>query len=287
MSGQPNPVVYRDRRAASSLAAAGITALYRHTWPTPALWQAELQKYFPKNDQVSWLHLRWEPGDVWEPVQRWVIWHMRAPRLIANREDLLAELRGPHPRSQGHACFPGQCPCALKANRWVDGTVGLIDRATWELFQETGHYGTRWWVIQGNQGGHRYRLDAIERKIARIKTGKSDTPAPGDLPYADYDGRVLAKVLEADRLKLWKGLLDFTRRNHDQMDEEMRDLEQEANRLIWNWLDGQVDSAVEQIGRAGRHALADGSRRKVSVNDKDFDYEQIERDFIETPHIAA
>lgn len=281
-------IAYTDKRAsAAPIVARRPDAMYRHRLETPPAWQTTLDRNFPRNATTSWLYCRWEPGDVWEPVQRWFLWHMRPLHLIANRVELLAELRGPHPRSTGHYCAVGACLCKYKANRWIDGATALIDRGTWEVFHETGCYGTRWWVIQGDTGGHRYRLDAVESRVAKVMTGARDTPIPGELPYADFDGRVLGKVLEADRLRLWKGYLDFTRRNHDQMDAEMRELEIEANKRVWAWLDGQVETAVDKIGQAGRKTLADASFRRNDVGDRHMDYEAIERDFIESPVVAA
>lgn len=276
-----------DRRSSSRAGARPIGRLYEHQRPVPAGWANLLAAHFPRRDDTSSLLIRWEPGDPWEPVQRYCIWHVLPLKLIANRRELAKELQGPHPRSTGHYCASGWCPCPVKANRYIGGACGIIDRATWELFHETGLYGRRYWMIQGTTGGHRHRLDTIERKIARIKTGHADTPAPGDLPYADFDGRVLAKLIEADKLRIWKHYLDFTRRNHAQMDAEQRALEIEGNRLIWNWLDGQVDAAVTKMGQAGRKTLAESAHRQLAQGDKHFDYDKIEEDFITTPHIAA
>lgn len=265
----------------------------------PAAWQEELQRITPKSEKLSYLWLRWEPGDPFpgEDVQRWYIWHMRSIPLLltprngrrpsAHYEQVVKELQGPHPRSTGHYCAPGWCVCDRKAYRYIGGCVGIIDRATWELYQETGHYGTRWWCIQGENGGHRHRLDAIERRVARIMTGTSDTPIPGELPYAEFDGRVIQKIAQLDKLRAWKGFIDFTKRSHAEMDAEMRALEQEAQRQIWSWLDGQVDKAVEQIGTAGRKAIAESEYRGLEQSDRDMDYEAIERDFIESPINAA
>lgn len=264
-------------------------ALYVEKKEVPREWQEELQRLTPKSEHVSYLWLRWEPGDPWSPVQRWYIWHMRSIDLLmkpkngrqpsAHYQQVVTELQGPHPRSTGRY--------DPDYGYWTGGCVGIIDRATWELYQETGHYGTRWWCIQGEHGGHRHRLDAIERRVARIMTGTSDTPIPGELPYAEFDGRVIQKIAQLDKLRAWKGFIDFTKRTNAQMDDEMRQLEQEAQRQIWSWLDGQVDQAVEKIGKAGRKAIAESEYRGLEQSDRDMDYEAIERDFIETPIHAA
>lgn len=266
-------------------------ALYIERRDVPQAWRDDLARITPVSEHVSYLWLRWEPGDPFDgqEVQRWYIWHMRSIPLLLTPKNgkkpsdhyqrVVAELKGPHPRSTGK--YEPEAKC------WVGGTTGVIDRATWELYHETGHYGTRWWCIQGDNGGHRHRLDPIERKVARIMTGKSGTPVPGELPYADFDQRVMVKIAELDRLRAWKGFLDFTKRTNAQMDAEMLALEQEANRHIWNWLDGQVDKAVENIGQSGKKAIAESEYRGLAQSDRDMDYEAIEKDFIETPHLAG
>src|SRR5687768_14939867 len=110
-------------------------------------WRQDLAQVSPPLDQLSYLHLRWEPGDPWNPVNRWVIWQLLP--IERTNPEYLKELNGPHPRSTGLY--------DEIAERWVGGTCKLIDLGTYELFRETGRYGRRWWVVQGSKGGHRYR----------------------------------------------------------------------------------------------------------------------------------
>lgn len=263
--------------------------------PLPEHWERELFHIAPPSQFVTWLKLRYVTGDPWEPIGRWCIYQMRAPRLIRNRVELLAELNGPHPRRTGHYCAPGWCDCRLKLNAWrccanrgsltckAEKHSRHISRDTWELFQETGHYGKLWWVIQGDRGGHRYQLDQIEAKVSKLMGGPPDTPAPGDLPYAEWDRRAFQKIVQLDRVRMWKHVTDYSLRNHEQMDAEDEREAQAARAAVWGWLESQVKQTVEKIGHGGCMALKDAARNEHMTKDEGrMDLEAIERDFIET-----
>ena len=258
--------------------------------PLPESWERQAWSIAPPSNFLSWLKLVWEPGDAWEPVERWMIYQMRPRRTI--RPEVLAELMGPSPRASGHYCGSGWCSCAMKRNAWrcCDNPGSerckaakhprMIDFMQWRLFQETGALGTRWWCIQGDQGGHRHRLDRIEAKVSRLHNGPDDTPAPGDLPYADFDGRVFHKIAQLDRVRMWKGVTDFVNRNHAQMDAEERDEGERAQWAVWNWLESQVKRTVDKIGKSGADALKDAAPRILGNSDTPIDEDAIQQDFI-------
>lgn len=238
-------------------------------------WERDLWTIAPPSEHLSWLKLWHVTGDAWEPVDRWFIFQMRAPKLIANRVDLLKELRGPHPRSTGRY--------DEKMKMWRGGAARQINRDQWDLFQATGHYGTPWWVIEGENGGYRYRLDKIESKISRLHGGPADTPIPGSLPYAEWDRRVFWKVAERDRVRAWKHVTDYSLRNHDQMDAEEEAEACHARELTWNWLESQVKQTVDKIGKSGCSALAEYQRNETATKDEGRqDLDRMQQDFIDT-----
>ena len=108
--------------------------------PVPEQWERELFHIAPPSEQLTWLKLWYVTGDAWQPINRWCIYQMRAPRLIANRVDLVRELRGPHPRSMGHYCSNdswsqcgiSQCRRSVRQsmNAWVGGAARQISRDT-------------------------------------------------------------------------------------------------------------------------------------------------------------
>lgn len=152
-------------------------------------WQSELDKIAPpaefdnKARVVPW----WEPGDSWEPVQRWMIGQVLPRKAIP--PDILLQLSGAHPRSKGRYSEKLRC--------WVDGPAPQITRTAWEVFRAYGGWWKPYWVVQGPGGGHRYKLQRWEGVLSMLHGGKPDTPAPGDLPYAEPDERTFQKLREA------------------------------------------------------------------------------------------
>jgi hypothetical protein len=256
--------------------------------PVPEGWQERLESIVPRSDHRSWLWIRWESGDPWSPVSRWVIWQIRP--LTITRPEIVRELQGPHPRSTGHYCgsadFVGKidCLCRRKENRWVGGAARLIDRGTWEVYQETGGYGTRWWAVQGPPGGHRYRLDAWESKISRVRGGPNDTPAIGDLPYLDFDERVVEKIIPYDNVRQWKHIMDYAHKHPEKLDEIERQGVIEAQAEMWKWLESQVSRTMGELTNRQVNALRDHARDMTPIGTKQDrpveDPDQIRHDFI-------
>jgi hypothetical protein len=237
--------------------------------PTPKHWQDRLESIVPRADSLSWLWLRWEPGDPWQPVNRWVIWQIRP--LTVTRPEYVAALRGPDPRSTGHACvrshYAGKidCLCPRKREMWVGGANPLIDRAQWEVYRETGGFGTRWWSIQGPPGGHRYRLDKWESKVSRIHGGPEDTPAIGDLPYQDFSELVVSKIIPYDNVRQWKHIMDYAHRNPDTLDAIEQAGVLEAQTAMWHWLESQVGKSVDGLTKGEINLLRDTARDMTPV----------------------
>lgn len=157
-----------------------VDALVWDRVPHPS-WQEELDRITPASNHehkergVIW----WEPGDTWEPIQRWIIYKLWPKK--ATPAHILAELEGPHPRSQGRY--------SERLGRWVDGPAPHITKTAWEIYRKFGGWAQPYWVLQGTNGGHRYKLFPWEKVLLHLATGRKDTAAPGDLPYCEPDQR--------------------------------------------------------------------------------------------------
>lgn len=174
--------------------------MFLHTrTPLPG-WQAEIETIVPRSTRVPWLRIVWQPGMPYEPVQRWEIYEMM-PLLQYVPFEIRQALSGPNPRTDGEWI---EAPRGSGNYRWI--TSSLLSLTQWKLFHETGCYPARFWIIQGTRGGHKWKLSAAERNFLQSFTGQEeiDTPLPGDLPYAEWDRRVLSKMLQHDRLRRWK-----------------------------------------------------------------------------------
>jgi hypothetical protein len=218
--------------------------------PAPQAWVDRLNQVV-RPEGGSWLVLRWEPGEPWWPIERWAIWQVRPRSLTALLyPEHLKELDGLNPRRTGHACFPGWCP-GHKAEEWSNpqfkmrwtrpgGDAGYIDYWQWKFYHETGGpngglFGTRWWVIQGDKGGHRWNLSQGEMELRQLRGMPIHTPLAGTLPYAPFDERVVEQIVAEDRLRrglLAVGDLKAIAAQRDRMEAQERAAKEDAARTF-------------------------------------------------------
>jgi len=181
--------------------------------PVPDRWAEDLAQLAPKSDQHPWLLLAWLSGEPWEPVQRWCVYEMiplrvwqgliQSHRRTGKKDDeiieavILEELQGPHPRERGYF------DTVLK--RFV--SEALVTRQEWELYHTHKAIPKLYWVIQGEHGGHKRVFSPLEQKYLSLQGLPEEPPAPGDLPYAEFDQRVLWQFAQRDRLQKLSGRL--------------------------------------------------------------------------------
>ena len=215
-------------------------------------WQAEIDARVPTGEHLTRLYLRWEPGDIWAPVQRYVLWEL-VPNTDAEGHDvLLPEVRralnGPHPRSTGHH--------DAQRKRWVGGPCAIegIDRGTYEVFKETGRYGKRWWVFQG-KGGHPIDVPWIRQKTAKLMGEPyPEPPSVGDLPYCEPGTRIFDRIAGYDKYRSWRYNIDWAFRNHAHLSaDETREAEEYAA-LMTHWWDSQIAEVMDEVPKS---AIAD------------------------------
>lgn len=209
-------------------------------------WQRELETAVPKHDQLTYLRLRWEPGDMWEPVQRYVLWEM-IPNEVDGKPivppEVRAILEGPDVRSKGHY--------DPRKGSWVGGLGnGLVDRATQALFRETGRWGMRYWVIQGENGGHPILVPWIVKVTsALIDKQAPEPPAPGDLPYAEPSSLTWRKVMAYDRFRRWRQGKDWLFRTDADVKQEERDDAERGAAEMTVWWDEQMAEVLDEHKR--------------------------------------
>jgi hypothetical protein len=221
-------------------------------------WQEDLERYFPRSDRVPWLWIHWHAGIEYAPTMRWTIYAIQ-PRLDLVPEDLVACCKGEDPRTWGAWVTPkvkdAEGRTTLGARRWVSDS--FISREQWLVFQATGGYPALYWVIQGDQGGHKWQVSQTEQAfLASIGKPDADTPQIGELPYAEYDNRVREKLLQADKLRQWRQRMDWEARYDRGVTEAglliqgERKVQREAYaRQTLDWLDTQIVDAVSDIPR--------------------------------------
>lgn len=208
----------------------------------PKHWQEELERVVPRRGDLSYLKIVWEPGEWWEPVQRWVIYQMM-PLGDNPADDLFKPmLEGPNPRKFGYY--------DRVAGRFIrESGAPMISMQQWRLYHETGRLGMPYWVIQGDRGGHRYDFTRTEKLIIARKTGQRDVSAPmmGDLPYAPFDNRVRDKLANLDRLRKDEFAVAFMYQNPQMFDTEEERILQKAEEELWGWLESQIDDRLRNL----------------------------------------
>lgn len=245
--------------------------LYYHTRDPDPVWQERLEGITPRSEKVNWLYLKWFPGMPYEPVQRWCIWEL-VPDLDLVPPDLLMELDGQSPRHESQGYWDEDpdldqeldSPLIKRSHRgivqrWV--SLANICLEEWEIFRETRCAANRTWIVQGDNGGHLYRMTRAELGVLEANGIKdADTPFPGDLPYAPMSDLTILKLAEMDWLRKWEkkeGKSFDVRTGLSKSDagilirRERRDREIEYNKRMLKWLDDQIEGAIcDELPRA-------------------------------------
>lgn len=298
------------------IAALPTAARAGFSWdrkPEPS-WVEELHHFAPPNGKVPWLELAWMAGWPYEPVGRFVIYelHPNVEKVAQSAigATLLEGLRGPSPRSKamGEWASDPDIPQSLGGKRWV--SYSPVSYTQWLLYRKHKAIPLLCWIIQGELGGHSWRLTDAERRIlaegdlyasgispdlsdpqeyelmVRQQMGRlKDTPLPGDLPYAPFDLRVLNQLQVRDKLRHWRRALAWQdrqkRENAIQLVREQRTEEQRDVRLLMDrWLRAQVEQFVEVTEDFWR--AADLPRGDPAYNNRPGETdEDVERAFIE------
>lgn len=235
--------------------ASASPSVFHHTREVPQAWQDDLETVVPKSDTLPWLQIVWQPGMQYEPVQRWEIYEME-PRLDHIHPDFLADLKGASPRTRGVWKDDPEIPEHLGGKRWVSSS--WFSLVQWNLFREHNCYPVRLWIIQGDKGGHMWRMDYIQQNF-EITIEGADVPFPGDLPYAEYNQATKDAIMELDRLHKWHNELfrGFeTKTGSDTDAEEAARKEMYAAKML-KWLDNQIEEVTSQIPRSALPSLSD------------------------------
>ncbi len=236
--------------------------------PAPPAWQDALWRVTPRGDTLSDFRIVWEPGEPQVPIQRYVLWQMR-PRLntwkmIQRGDPRVLGLTQEPPRRNARWDAHGQC-----YRKWGGG-LAMTDRLTYDLYQQTGQYGQRWWVIQGEHGGHRYELTGTEKKLLAMRTARRDVDIPlaGDLPYAPFDERVLRHLRQLESVARWQKVCYYADANERRLDAEEQKEAEGARAALSDWLDAQFGAVFSEYLPVYRAAFREMPRPIATKDDR-------------------
>ena len=213
--------------------------------PTPnPEWQRRLDQIAPPGLNIQSLHLYWEPGYAWQPIERWMVGRLwprhKLPTYIERRW-----LDGPNPATLGY--------WDKKASEWVS-LAPPISRRQWAVWQKTQCFMDPYWVVQGSGVGHKYRLSRQEAIVSALHGGQKDTPAPGELPYAEPDERMFGLLAQEDLVRKHLMGLNWVERNGGKQTPQQAALNEHMRDQVWNWLSQQAGEWAEQLSA---HAYKD------------------------------
>lgn len=222
-------------------------SIFLYDRAVPPEWTRALHEVCPRYDGISWFGIVWEPGEEWDPIQRFMVWQFRTPEntraLILRDYPGCTGLTLEHPRA--NARWDKTQGCYVKH----DGTLARTDKLTYELYQQTGCYGIRFHVIQGEHGGHRYNLSHLEKQVLKFgSNGKmKDVPRPGDLPYAPFDARVLVHFAKIERAAMARKVCKYALANVHALDMDERNEWEYARTLLFDYLGAQFGELYDEF----------------------------------------
>lgn len=246
--------------------------------PNPS-WVEAVNRIAPTNPTIPWLLLYWEPGETWDPIQRWMLRELD-PQLQYADPELVAMYEGPSPRTMGHWDGVGA------ERKWIGESV--ISLRQWELFQRYKCISRRVWVVQGPDGGHPFALSQAEQAFLRaLNLPGADTPPPGALPYAEPDIRTWNRLGEYDRLRKWEHQITWNERRESKtsaglwVQRDMQEAYHKFGAAMLQFFTEGLKEAIDSVPRGTLEKLYDAAPKK-SDDEKPDDYEEIERRFVET-----
>lgn len=225
--------------------------------PAPTLdrtWVDAIERLTPANDRVSSLLVRWHPD-----CERWLVYQLippqATPSVVCAPDQKLA-----HKTVNGDRYLVPDPTTPLLLSR------DMLDHVAWAIYQETGRYARSYWVVQGEQGGHKRRFGKAESMLAKAHGFPAEPPAPGGLPYAPVDKRVFDKLAGMDVAQTWAYALALDDRRPEYFDHDEKRGMEEVRRQLWAWLETQVDRAFDETQSWKRRIQIDGDHDAPSVD---------------------
>lgn len=231
--------------------------LERHPSPPPE-WEARLRADDPKSQEHSWLQFVW-----YVPGQRWVLYDMKPKRCLLWDLDHGDKLQGGYLRaSELLELLNGPAPETL-----TDPSP-FVSQVQWDLWHEHEAYGKPWFVLQGPSGGHQVAFDPWQKNLLSAQGLPSDPPPIGRTAYlarlaawekrkqgpapvylepAPFDGRMLAHIRRANRLKALGNSLGALREsgNKAHAAQAMQQLMKEMRKAELEAVEAQMRPVVE------------------------------------------
>ena len=211
--------------------------------------------------------LFWESGTPLEPAQRWVLYEATPLGLVPPwKRELFLET--PVCRCPTDPQVHGTCVRC--------GGVQSPGRARiLSYLVQTECLALPFWVIQGDQGGHRSQYSDLEKSWQRLGHQPDEPPPTGSLSYAPFDRRVVRRLLH---FRVAREAFDHYA---DATGAEQEAAEQALRSAVAAYVDTAVEAAFDDLPLTRRSRLVDELPRYTSSDRLRMDYAAARDTFIQ------
>lgn len=217
--------------------------------PDPA-WQILLDELAPPHPLKSRLVIRWHGGReyfddatkvrVWQPIERWIVWELIPTAMMSPSFPAVARMHAPGVEG------------GLELDR------SMVDRAQWHLWLETGQYGRMVWIVQGTKGGNQRNFSEWQKLLLARRNLPNEPPYPGQLEYADFDGRALAALRTCwSKSKMWNLIAKTAEASWHTLDQEEQAEALQCREALADWSEEQMFDVLDSTTRRDRQEFRD------------------------------
>ena len=211
--------------------------------PVPEAWRCELARLAPKVERAGHLALFWESGTPAEPVQRFVIYEAIPLAYVPDWK-----------RQAFFAQPPCRCavePVAMQQCSRCKGVQSPGRQRILDYLLKTECLALPFWIVQGSSGGHKHRFSQVEKNWQVLMGQPEEAPAPGSLPYAPFDRRVVEQLRRYDRARLAYASLATA------LEGETEAAELAFRAALADYVDRSVEAAFDDLAITRKSALVD------------------------------
>ena len=208
----------------------------------PFPWETELRAFSPIVEKVSHLRAYW-----YRAGMRWVLYQCIPLALMPDDE------RKVRPDLTGSELFD-----ALRGRpqrmRGDDEEPSPISDLQHEFARRFGVWAGPLWVLQGERGGHFWKLDPWQQNVAIAKGHSGEMPAIGILQACPFDQRVITSLQQHNRLRQLGDRLEALQKSStvDAANVEMDAIQREIRVAEMALIERQLEPLVEMTSSIGK-----------------------------------
>ncbi len=224
-----------------------------------------LREISPVSTYTSYLVPRWMPD-----VERWVLYQC------------IPSLHIPDERREQLATYWEDMPITQRFGR-----KAMVSDYQFRMYHDFRVDARPFLILQGNRGGTPARYTRREQLLLQAQHLPDQPPRMGTLPYAPFDERTVARILERDRLVQAGQNIDRLRSMDSVVGQKA--IEAEADRMFrkafLDWWHEEMGPIAEQFGSLLRNGLDQDIRRATQA--ETYAANHFHEHFMETGEVPA